>query len=62
MDDIPAAEFTIPGLSTIRHNLFEIGTQAVNHLIGMVKEDVRTLQKHLPVQLVIRESTGPAKG
>ena len=62
MDDIPAAEFTIPGLSTIRHNLFEIGTQAVNHLIGMVKEDVRTLQKHLPVQLVVRESTGPAKG
>ena len=25
----------------------------------MFKEEVRTLKKHLPVQLVIRESTGP---
>ncbi len=61
MDDVPAAEFTIPGLTTIRHNLFDIGAQAVNHLIGMFREEVERVQKYTPVQLIIRESTGPVK-
>lgn len=60
MDDIPAAEFTVPGLTSIRHNLFEIGAQAVNSLIGMFRQEVERIQKFLPVELVVRESTGPA--
>lgn len=60
MDDIPAAEFTVPGLTTVRHNLFEIGAQSVNALIGMFRQEVERVQKYLPVELVVRESTGPA--
>ena len=60
MDDIPAAEFTTPGLTSIRHNLYDIGVQAVTCLIGMFREELERVQKLLPVELVIRESTGPA--
>lgn len=60
MDDIPAAQFTIPGLTTIRHDLFEIGEQAITHLITMFKEERHALKKFMPVNLVVRESTGPA--
>ncbi len=60
MDDIPAAEFTVPGLTSIRHNLYDIGAHAVECLIGMFREKIERVQQLLPVQLVVRESTGPA--
>ena len=59
MDDVPATEFTIPGLTSIRHHLFDIGAQTVNCLIGMFRQEMGRVQKFLPVELVIRESTGP---
>ncbi len=62
MDDIPAAAFTNPGLTSIRHNLFEIGTQSVEAILDMIETPDIRIQRCLPVELVVRESTGPAPG
>lgn len=60
VDDIPAASFTHPGLTTIRHDLFHIGSLAVDSALALFNQEAKQLQKTLPVQLIVRESTGPA--
>lgn len=60
VDDAPAAAFTNPGLTTVRHHLFQIGAQAVDVVISLFKGETDLIQKTLPVQLIVRESTGPA--
>ncbi|MCO6401251.1 MAG: substrate-binding domain-containing protein, partial [Verrucomicrobia bacterium] len=60
VDDTPASAFTNPGLSTIRHDLFHIGSLAVDAALALFNGDSKLLQKTLPVQMIARESTGPA--
>lgn len=60
VDDAPAAAFTNPGLTTVRHDLFHIGSLAVDSAIALFNEEADQIQKTLPVQLIVRESTGPA--
>lgn len=60
VDDVPAAAFTTPALTTIRHDLFTIGSLSVNAALELFKEARGPIQKILPVNLVVRESTGPA--
>ncbi|HMP75764.1 MAG TPA: LacI family DNA-binding transcriptional regulator [Kiritimatiellia bacterium] len=60
VDDLPSAAFTIPGLTTVRHDLFSIGSMSVDTAIALFNEEADQVQKTLPVQLVLRESTGPA--
>lgn len=60
MDDIPPAQFTTPGLTTIRHDLYKLGSLAVDGVLAIFKKQASTLQDILPVDLVERESTGPA--
>ncbi len=61
MDDIPTAQFTNPGLTTVRHDLFRLGSMAVDGVLSIFKKQEVGFQKILPVNLVIRETTGPVK-
>jgi LacI family transcriptional regulator len=61
VDDIPAAQFTTPQLTTVRHDLYRIGRLAVDGLLAIFRKEIDNCHKILPVNLVVRESTGPAK-
>jgi LacI family transcriptional regulator, galactose operon repressor len=60
-DDIPAAAFNYPSLTTIRQPLHKMGEIAVDLLVGQL-EHKREWQKDISVQpeIVIRESTAVA--
>lgn len=59
-DDIPAAAFHYPSLTTIRQPLRRMGEIAVDLLLGQI-EHKKEFQREISVQpeIVIRESTGP---
>jgi LacI family transcriptional regulator len=60
-DDIPAAAFHYPSLTTIRQPLHKMGEIAVVLLVGQIEEK-REPQQEIAVQpeIVIRESTATA--
>lgn len=60
MDDIPPAQFSNPGLTTIRHDLYKLGALAVDGALSIFRKKATRFQQVLPVDLVERESTGPA--
>ncbi len=60
VDDIPQAAYTTPALTTIRHPLYELGQRAAEKAILLFREEIRSCNEVLPVELVVRESTGPA--
>jgi DNA-binding LacI/PurR family transcriptional regulator len=55
-DDVPGAAWSRPGLTTVRQPLFEKG-EAAGRLLSSVAEPRDVI---LPVELVVRGSTGPA--
>jgi DNA-binding LacI/PurR family transcriptional regulator len=58
-DDSPLAEALHPTLTSVRMPVEEIGALATQMLVKLVQgEEVEQKQPVLPVQLVIRESTG----
>ncbi len=58
-DDIPAAQYMTPRLTTVRTDAEAIGRGAVELLLQRVGNRERPLQTiHIPTQLMIRESTG----
>ena len=61
-DDIPAAAFHYPSLTTVRQPLQKMGEIAVEILIGRIEGD-RDWQREVAVQpeIVVRESTAQAK-
>lgn len=61
-DDIKAAGFTLPRLTTIHQPLDQFGRIAGEHLLGRIKGTL-TSRQEIPVQptLVARESTGPVR-
>ena len=61
VDDIPLASFTTPGLTTIRHELYQMGQTACARIIALFRKEITTCREVLPVKLVGRESTGPAR-
>ena len=61
-DDIKAAGFTLPRLTTIHQPLEQFGRIAGEHLLGRIKGSIASRQE-IPVQptLIARESTGPVR-
>ncbi|HEY2467675.1 MAG TPA: LacI family DNA-binding transcriptional regulator [Terracidiphilus sp.] len=61
-DDIKAAGFTLPRLTTIHQPLAEFGRIAGEHLLGRIKGTLSS-RLEIPVQptLIARESTGPVR-
>jgi len=61
-DDIAAASWVAPALTTTAQQKAEMGRMAVEHLAAILDEpDLPPEVIHLPMLLRIRESTGPAK-
>lgn len=62
-DDIPAAAFHYPSLTTIRQPLRRMGELAVDLLVGQIEHE-RDWQQEIAVQpeIAVRESTGQAPG
>jgi LacI family transcriptional regulator len=62
-DDLPFSAYTVPSLSTVRIPFAEIGEAAVRAVLAHIDDrDAEPRETVLPVDLVIRESTGPAPG
>jgi len=57
-DDIPQANFSIPGLTTVHQPLYEIGRQSCDRLIELIHRKVKRVQDVVPIHLVVRESCG----
>lgn len=56
-DDMPGTESHHPPLTTVRQPIEELGIDAAETLIGILKDNIsQPYQKLLPVELVIRES------
>lgn len=61
-DDIPDAAYTCPALTTVRQAKYEMGAKGIELLLKIVDGEIADPQakEHVDVELVIRESTGPA--
>ncbi|MDD2236899.1 MAG: LacI family DNA-binding transcriptional regulator [Kiritimatiellae bacterium] len=59
VDDIHSAAFSSPSLTTIWHDLYELGKQSFKRLLALYKKEITTCQERLPVTLIVRDSTGP---
>lgn len=60
-DDPPSAALAMPPLTTFRQPLEELGRRAVSTMLEMVKGvSPQPFHTFLPLELVVRESTGPA--
>ena len=57
-DDIPQANFSIPGLTTVHQPLYEIGKQSCARLVELIHGKVERVQEVIPIYLVVRESCG----
>ena len=61
-DDIDFSSFTIPPLTTVHQPLLEMGTVAAQTLLDRIEERAPFIPEiALAPELVIRESTGPAR-
>jgi alanine racemase len=63
-DDIPAASWTTPRLTTVHQPIREKGRRAAQRLIAAIRAGAehQPAIEVLPTQLVVRDSTGPARG
>lgn len=60
-DDTPAGRFSVPSLSTVRIQQKQQGRDAATDLLALVRGDpTRRRRRQTMMDLVIRESTGPA--
>lgn len=61
-DDLPAASFSNPPLTTMRQSIFEMGSAAAAMLIALLEgEEHVVTHRRIPTQLVIRQSCGAAR-
>lgn len=58
-DDLPASQYTIPPLTTVRQPVYEKGQAAVNLLIDQIESpSTKPLHKELSPELIVRQSCG----
>ncbi|MGB4574752.1 MAG: substrate-binding domain-containing protein, partial [Kiritimatiellia bacterium] len=62
VDDIQLAAFVNPGLSTIRHDLHQVGIEACNRMLQLIKGEIEECSDLLPTSLVVRGSTARMRG
>ncbi len=61
-DDIELAKFITPKLTTVRQDTDTIGQHAANLLIEQIVNKKRVMTTDIiPVDLIVRQSTGPVK-
>ena len=58
-DDMPLASYFHPPLTTMRHDMYQIGQIAAQTLIQVIeKQDTTQIHYRVPAELIIRDSTG----
>lgn len=62
VDDIQMAGYANPGLTTIRHDLYQVGVEACNRLFQLMRGEITECRDLLPTSLVVRGSTGRVRG
>ncbi len=60
-DDIPISQVMDPPLTTIRQPAFDKGAKAASLLVEMIEGNNKLEPEILPIELIIRQSTGPVK-
>jgi LacI family transcriptional regulator len=61
-DDIFLASQSYPPLTTVRQPLNEMGAIALEMVVGLLQDHkVLTMQRELPTELIVRETTGRAR-
>jgi DNA-binding LacI/PurR family transcriptional regulator len=63
-DDIPAASWTLPRLTTVHQPIREKGRRAAHRLIAAIRSGTehRPVVEVLPTRLVVRGTSGPPRG
>jgi LacI family transcriptional regulator len=61
-DDLPVAQFTDPQLTTIRVPAQRMGQLAATRLIDWIRDRHQPMTEELPVELIVRGTTGPVAG
>lgn len=61
-DDLPASQYAVPKLTTVRQPVREMGKVAAELLLGQLRHDRPTASVRLPTELVIRSSCAPLGG
>ena len=59
-DDLPDAKHFLPPLTTVRQDFAELGSLAVELLLGAIQRDVGIARAVIEPRLIVRASTGPA--
>ncbi|MEP7287283.1 MAG: LacI family DNA-binding transcriptional regulator [Chloroflexota bacterium] len=63
VDNIPLSSFVYPSLTTVAQPMTEIGRAAADMLLARIEGTPASyIRKHLPAQLIVRESTGSPNG
>jgi LacI family transcriptional regulator len=61
-DDIPASSKTNPPLTTVRQQVSQMGSKAVDFLINLIENDIQSTQHIImDTELVVRESCGASQ-
>ncbi len=62
VDNVPIGSFVTPRLTTVAQPMADLGRTAAQLLLDRIGgKSGGSIQRHLPTELIIRESTGPAK-
>lgn len=58
-DDIPAAQYASPALTTVRQPIYELGEQLIDVLMAIIaRETVPEIHRLLEPELIVRDSSG----
>lgn len=60
IEDVPSSIWISPKLTSVRHNLYELGAACCKSVIALSRGEIKQITRLLPVELIQRESTGPA--
>lgn len=58
-DDIPAAAFSLPALTTVRQPVAQLGQRGAERLLSLIGGISEPFGEILPTELIVRASTGP---
>lgn len=61
-DDLPAARYVVPQLTTVAQPIRAIGRQAVAGILALIAQEPPPAAEDLGLKLVLRGTTGPALG
>lgn len=58
-DDLSVCQYTFPGLTTIRQDIYKKGIEVARLLIKNIDGEEGCIVERLPVELIVRETTAP---